>query len=144
MKALVTACAMGVAVSLAAEPQQFRARTETVEVHATVKLKNGTIAHDMTRDDFILLEDGKPREISVFSKSIQPLSVALVLDHSGSTATEFENVRLAAREFIGHLLFEDRASVSTLNWDCQPLTNDSRSLLSVLARELPSDWGSPV
>jgi len=144
MKVLVTACAMCVSVSLAALPQQFRASTETVEVHATVKLKNGTIAHDLTRDDFILLEDGKPREISVFSKSIQPLSVALVLDHSGSTATEFENVRFAAREFIGHLLFEDRASVGTLNWDCQPLTKDSRSLMSLLARDLPSDWGSPV
>jgi VWFA-related protein len=135
---------MGVAASLAAQPHQFRASTETVEVHATVKLKNGTIAHDMTRDDFILLEDGKPREISVFSKSIQPLSVALVLDHSGSTATEFENVRFAAREFIGHLLFEDRASVGTLNWDCQPFTKDSRSLMSLLARDLPADWGSPV
>jgi VWFA-related protein len=135
---------MGVVVSLAGQPQQFRASTETVEVHATVKLKNGTIAHDLTRDDFILLEDGKPREITVFSKSIQPLSVALVLDHSGSTQSEFQNVRMAAQEFIGHLLFGDRASIGTLNWDCQPLTTDSRALLSVLARDPPPDWGSPV
>jgi VWFA-related protein len=128
----------------AVQPQQFRASTETVEVHATVKLKNGTIAHDLTRDDFILLEDGKPREITVFSKSIQPLSVALVLDHSGSTQSEFYNVRMAAQEFVGHLLFGDRASISTLNWDCQPFTTNSRDLISVLARDPPADWGSPV
>ena len=86
-----------------APPVQFRSSADTVEVHATVKLKNGAIAHDLTKDDFELLEDGKPREITVFSRSIQPLSVAMVLDHSGSTAMEFANVRMAAQEFIAHL-----------------------------------------
>lgn len=145
MKFLIVACAIGVlGVSLGGGPQQFRASTETVEVHATVKLKNGTIAHDLTRDDFILLEDGKPREITVFSKSIQPLSVALVLDHSGSTVGEFQNVRMAAQEFVGHLLYGDRASITTLTWDCQSFTRDVRELMTVLTRDLPPDWGSPV
>jgi len=82
------------------------------------------MARDMTKDDFELREDGKPIEITVFSRSIQPLSVAMVLDHSGSTAMEFANVRMAAQEFLAHLLKGDRAAISTLTWDCQPFTDE--------------------
>ena len=142
------ACAFAVVAGwpLAAQqqPPQFRAATDTVDVHATVKLRNGAIADDLKREDFVLLEDGKEREISIFSKSIQPLSVSLVLDHSGSTTGEFENVRLAAQEFVGHLLMGDRAAVSTLTWNCQSFTSDPRDMLTVLRMELPIDYGSPV
>ena len=145
MGVLVPLCALAVAGASSFDaPQQFHARTEIVEVHATVKRMDGTIANDLTRADFILLEDGKPREITVFSKSTQPLSVALVLDRSGSTFGEFVNVRSAAQEFVGLLSVEDRASVSTLMWDCQPFTSDSRSLLSVLRMDFPRDVGSAI
>ena len=126
------------------KPIQFRSSADTVEVHATVKLKNGTIARDLVQDDFQLLEDGKPREITVFSKSIQPLSVAIVLDHSGSTAAQFDDVQAAGREFIGHLLRGDRAALSSLSWDCHDFTDDMNSLMNVLKAQLPPDRGSPI
>lgn len=138
---------LAAAVGLPAQttaPPQFRSSSDIVEVYATVKLRNGAIAHDMAKDDFELLEDGKVREIAVFSRSIQPLSVALVLDHSGSTSMEFGNVTVAAEEFVGHLLRGDRAAVSTLVWDCQEFTADTRALLTTLRMELPVDWGSPI
>ena len=139
------AVAASIAVALAGQaPIQFRSTSDIVEVHATVKLKNGTIAHDLTRDDFELREDGKPRAITVFSRSIQPLSVAMVLDHSGSTAMEFSNVRMAAQEFVAHLLRGDRSAISTLTWDCQPFTEDARTLITVLQLDLPGDFGSPI
>jgi VWFA-related protein len=125
-------------------PARFRSSSDTVEVHATVKLRNGTIARDLTKDDFELLEDGKTREITVFSKSVQPLSVALVLDHSGSTAPDFANVLVAAQEFVGHLLRGDRAAVSSLSWDCQPFTDNTSALMTVLRMRLPTDFGSPI
>jgi Ca-activated chloride channel family protein len=123
---------------------QFRASADVVEVYATVKLRNGTMARDLAREDFELREDGKPREITVFSRSVQPLSVALVLDHSGSTDAEFANVRAASQEFVTHLLRADRAAISTLSWDCQPFTGDTRALKTVLQTELPRDLGSPI
>lgn len=142
----MAAAALGVsAVVLAAQtPIQFRSSSDTVEVHATVKLKNGTIARDLEKGDFELLEDGKARDISVFSKSIQPLSVALVLDHSGSTAPQFDDVMAASQEFIGHLLRGDRASISSLVWDCHPFSEDMRSLMTILKMQLPADFGSPI
>jgi Ca-activated chloride channel family protein len=75
---------------------------------------------------------------------MQPVSVAFVLDNSGSVGPEFGNVTLAARDFLGYLVRDDRASISTLMWDCQPLTDDVRTLTTVLRMDLPLDWGSPV
>jgi len=140
--AIAAALSAGV-VSLAAQTQ-FRAGTDTVQVYATVKLKDGTIAHDLTREDFELRDDGKPREITVFSRSIQPLSVALVLDHSGSTDRDFEQVRFAAQDFVGRLLRADRASIRTLSWNCLDFTDDRRALLGMLRLQLPGDSGSPI
>lgn len=131
-------------MALLAPQAQFRSSTDVVEVYATVKLKNGTIAHDLTGEDFELFEDGKRRDITVFSQSIQPLSVALVLDHSGSTESQFQNVQMAAQEFVGRLLKGDRASISTLSWSCQPFTSESRDLMAVLRMMFPPDWGSPI
>lgn len=125
-------------------PIKFRSSSDTVEVHATVKLRNGTIARDLVKENFELYEDGKLREITVFSKSIQPLSVALVLDHSGSTDMQFDDVLAAAREFIGHLIRGDRAAVFTLTWDCHEFTDKHSSLLNVLRSPIPIDFGSPI
>jgi VWFA-related protein len=130
--------------SVLAGPAQFRSGTDIVEVHATVKLRTGAIAHDLTRDEFELREDGKIREIAVFSRSVQPLSVALVLDRSGSTDPDSDNIRMAAQEFVGRMLKGDRVSINTLMWDCQPFTDDPRLLLTFLRRNLPRDWGSPI
>ena len=132
------------AVTSLAQQAPFRAGADLVEVYATVKLKDGTIAHDLTREDFELGDDGKPREIAVFSRSIQPLSVALVLDHSGSTGPDFDTVRLAAQDFVTRLLRTDRAAIRTLTWACQAFTEDRMALIRVLRGHLPPDQGSPI
>jgi len=141
---LRTSVAIAAAVAALGVQAQFRSGTDLVDVYATVRLKTGVIASDLTREDFQLFEDGQPREIAVFSHSIQPLSVAMILDNSGSTVNEFSDIRLAAQEFVGRLLRADQTSISTLTWDCQDFTDDSRSLLTVLKMQLPPDWGSPI
>jgi len=123
---------------------QFRSRSDLVEVYATAVGRNGAGVHDLRGDEFQLYEDGKRREISVFSTMVQPLSVALVLDHSGSTDSEFVQVVQAAGEFIGRLFKEDRASVGTLVWDCAAFTSDRATLVGTLQRPLPKDFGSPI
>ena len=135
---------MSAVVLSAQTPIQFRSTADTVDVYATVKLKGGTIARDLDKEAFELYEDGKLREITIFSKSIQPLSVALVLDHSGSTAPQFDDVMGASQEFLGHLLLGDRASISSLVWDCHPFSGDMRSLMTILKMRLPPDYGSPI
>lgn len=141
---LLARAALFAAAATLLAPQQFRSKADIVDVYATVRLRDHTIKTDLVKGDFELLEDGKPVEIAVFSQGIQPLSVALILDHSGSTNTQFTDVTRAAQEFVGRLLKRDRASVMTLSWDCVPFTGDFRDVLSLLRMEIPGDFGSPV
>ena len=127
-----------------AQPPTFRSTSNIVDVHVTVRTRAGVFAQDLTKDDFELFEDGKKREIDVFSTELRPVSVAIVLDRSGSVDAEFENVTIAARDFLSVLLKGDRASVSTLAWDCQPLTDNLSAVTAALQRRLPDDEGSPI
>ncbi len=44
----------------------FRAKTELVLVNVTVRERNGNPVHDLKRDDFSILEDNKPQQVSSF------------------------------------------------------------------------------
>ena len=123
---------------------QFRTRSDIVQVYTTAMGRDGASVTDLRGDEFDLFEDGKRREIAVFSALVQPLSVAIVLDHSGSTDGEFAQVLQAAGAFIGRLFKEDRARVDTLAWDCVPFTGDRATLVQGLQSKLPKDPGSPI
>src|SRR5689334_515373 len=61
--------------------QSFQLRTDVDLVVVPVSVRSGDrIAGGLTKDDFILFEDGKPQEISNFSADPQPLSAAIVID----------------------------------------------------------------
>jgi Ca-activated chloride channel family protein len=141
---LFARAALLAATTVLVVPQQFHSKADFVDVYATVKLKDHTIKTDLVKEDFELFEDGKPVEIAVFSQGIQPLSVVLILDHSGSTQTQFGDVTRAAQEFVGRLLRHDRASVMSLTWDCLSFTDDGWQMLSLLRSQLPEDYGSPI
>ena len=52
------------------EPDQtFKFKTEPVEVRAVVTDRNGRLVEDLNKEDFELLEDGRPQEISFFAVS---------------------------------------------------------------------------
>jgi VWFA-related protein len=59
---------------------QFRARVDLVVVPASVRDNNGVLITGLGRDDFRVLEDGKPQGITDFSLDAQPLSVAILID----------------------------------------------------------------
>ena len=131
-------------LSYDSQQAQFRTRSEIVQVYATASGRNGAAVTDLRGDEFEVYEDGKRRDIAVFSALVQPLSVAIILDHSGSTAQEFAQVIQAAGSFIGRLFKEDRARVDTLGWDCVPFTADRATMIAGLQRDLPRDPGSPI
>src|SRR5580765_3342337 len=117
----VLACAPGAAVMAlvfgsplaGARAPKFRASLDVVEVYATVRTSDGAFASQLTRDDFELFDNGRPREITVFSSEVQPTAIAMLLDRSGSLAREAEQVSDAAVTFLGKLLPDDRVSLSS-------------------------------
>ena len=102
----------------------FRKATEIVPVHVTVRTNGGEIVRGLTAKDFEVFDNGSRREILTFSSDPLPVSVAILLDRSGSLDMYAHQVARAGDAFLDHLLPGDRVSVQTLATDCQPLTTD--------------------
>ena len=77
------ALASSVAVLADSQPV-FRSSVRTVPIYATALDGNGRLVADLTQDDFEVLDNGKPVEISSFSNDPQPFSAVIMLDTSAS------------------------------------------------------------
>src|SRR5271156_5366078 len=59
----------------------FSSDVKVVNVLATVRTKGGDIVADLTKDDFLLLEDNRPQAIKYFSRETNlPLILGLLVD----------------------------------------------------------------
>ena len=125
------------------QPQVFRSSVNLVPVFATVTNPDGSFARGLTKDDFTVLDNKVPQEITSFSVEAQTISVSVILDTSGSMAAALPRVFGAARAFLARLTPEDRAMVGSLFYVGPPLTAD-KSRLGTLLDMLPRDPGSPV
>ncbi len=86
--------------------------TGLVAISAVVKSKDGETKTGLTKDDFVLKQDGKQEPIQFFSRgSDLPLSLALMVDTSASQRTFIDDEALASDVFFETMLSrkEDRA-----------------------------------
>ena len=66
-------------------PPSFSTDVKVVNLFATVRDKKGDIVRDLTKNDFLLDEDGRPQTISYFSRETDlPLTLGLLIDTSMS------------------------------------------------------------
>src|SRR6266567_107322 len=83
----------------------FSAGVKVVNVFATVRDKKGQVVRDLTKDDFLLEEEGRPQTIRYFSQeSNLPLTVGLLIDTSGSTRRVLPEERSASEHFLRQVL----------------------------------------
>ena len=77
--------------SLTSAPQSvttIKVATRVVAISAVVKSKDGEFRGGLTKDDFVLKQDGKEEPIHYFSQGSElPLTLALMVDTSGSQRT---------------------------------------------------------
>ena len=106
-----------------------------MNVFATVrKGKDGPIVHNLTKDDFVLDEDGRPETIAYFSQeSNLPLTLGLLVDTSGSQRRVLNDERTASLKFFDQILREDRDLAFLIHFDfqvelLQDLTNSKQKL----------------
>src|SRR5262245_15528474 len=128
----------------AQQAAQFRSSIDTVEVHVTARNADGGFVRGLTKSDFEILDGGRRRDIVVFSADVQPITVALLVDRSGSVDEKWSELTVAAEAFVGALHPDDRAAVSTLSWDCLPFTRVRTALTAMLRSQVQSDIASPV
>ena len=101
-------CSTILAVSLtdlSAQQATFRAGTELVSLTATVTDRKGQFLTDLDRDDFEVLEDGKPQTLQQFARgddleSGPDLHIGLLFDTSGSMDADIKMSRSAAIKFL--------------------------------------------
>ena len=142
---VAVAVAAGAVTSIASQqaraPQRpvFRSQVQTVAVYATVNDREGRLVPDLTRDDFLVLDNGKPANLVVFSNEIQVITVAVLLDMSTSMIRRLLRVREASMAFVNALLPDDRVRVGTFGDEVAispHLTNNKALLTRVLEEEL--------
>jgi len=100
---------LGAATALWAQDAKFSTDVNVVTLFATVRDADGHIAKDLTRDDFVLLENGEPQTIRYFSReSDVPLTVGLLVDTSRSQINVLEPERRASYTFLDQMLRPDK------------------------------------
>lgn len=125
----------------AQEPDQpaFSSDVQVVNLLATVRNKKAEIINDLAKDDFSLLEDGRPQTIRYFSReSDLPLTIGLMVDTSMSQVHVLDAERGASYRFLDEVLRENKDQVFIMQFDLtvqtrQPLTGSRQALDSALA-----------
>ena len=141
--------ALLLAAGLNAQQQPtFRTGTRTVEIYATVTGGDGRLVPDLTRDDFEVLDNGRPQPITVFANTIQPITVVMMLDRSGSVVEDFGLVASGAEQFVDHLLPADEARIGSfsnrIQVDPREFTSDHDTLLDILRTQLQEPGPTPL
>lgn len=125
------------AASAAQEPT-FSTNVKVVSVLATVRDKRGDIIRNLGKDDFTLLEDGRPQTIRYFSReSDLPLTLGLLVDTSLSQTRVLEDERGASFRFLEQVLREGKDKAFIVQFDQvvltrQELTSSRKDLESAL------------
>ena len=100
------------ATSLLAEQQGvFRAGVITVPIYTTVTDKTGRLVPDLEEQHFEIFDNEKLQKTAFFRSDIQPVSVVIALDMSGSMIMNIELAKSAAEAFVLRLLPHDRARI---------------------------------
>ncbi len=145
--AICLVLAVLVAAAGTAGQPAFRTSVQTVAIHATVQDASGRLVPDLTRERFSVLDNGKPVEVTTFSSEVQPITVALMLDMSGSMMSRVLLVRESTLKFINALLPQDRARIGSFGNEISIspiLTGDKGILSRIVEEEFWPGGGTPL
>jgi Ca-activated chloride channel homolog len=129
---LSTLSSLGFLIALAAAGQQSTPNQEIyspplvsvnvdlVLLQATVSDPKGRLAPDLSREDFEIYENGVRQSIQSLRHEDVPVTVGLVVDHSGSMRPKLAEVTEAARTFVRSSNPQDRMFVVNFNERVSP------------------------
>ena len=83
--------------------------TQVVSLFATVTDRDGRLVPNLNRDDFQVFDNNELQPLVFFEDQIQPITVVVMLDTSGSMTASIPLLRAAAEQFLIRLLPDDAA-----------------------------------
>ena len=99
------------------EPGAFQISVDVslVVLEASIRDHDGHAVPQLKREDFEVFEDGRPQPIRLFRHGDTPVTVGLVIDHSGSMREKLEEVTAGARAFVRSSNSSDQMFVVNFN-----------------------------
>lgn len=134
------------AAAARAQDPVFRVDVKLVRVIATVKNNSGELIGGLGKEDFEIRDNGVAQEIAVFERRTeQPLSIALLIDTSASTAIKLEYEVESVQRFLRALLNEgtpeDAVALYSFNWETVLLSDFTRRIPKLEASLKPLKTG---
>jgi VWFA-related protein len=123
----------------------FKSGVDVVTITAAVRDGRGRVVRDLTREDFQVLDAGVPRQIRDFYAGEAPISLAILLDISGSMAVGGNMDR--ARQAVGFASAllkgdNDEAALFTFDEKLQEVVPFTKDVDRVKHRSLEGQpWG---
>ena len=112
---------VALALVLAGIQPTFKAGVDITTFGVTVTDRKGNIVTELSKDDFQILEDGKPQAIQYFARGEGETSPAmhlgLMLDASGSMQSDMKLAQSAAIKFLNMLPAAD--DITLVDFDTQ-------------------------
>ena len=104
---------------LPALAQDDAVKTFEVRLPVTVKDKKKNLVSGLTKNDFIVLEDGVPQEVTFFTteKSNPPVYVGVLMDTSSSTKGKLGFSKEAAMNFIYTVIQQRKDKAAFMTFD---------------------------
>ncbi len=123
----------GMPQELAAQGGTIKSQVTLVNLFATVRDKNKRIVPTLKQEDFRISEDNQDQKIAFFSREVAlPITLALLLDTSGSEQDMLAGIQDAGSQFISRIIRKgDEALVMSFDANVDLLSDftDERSQL---------------
>jgi Ca-activated chloride channel family protein len=132
---------------LVSAQQTFKTGTRTVAVYATVIDKSGRLVTNLNKENFTVFDNGKPQRLALFSNDPQPITMAAMLDTSGSMQFNVSLVRTATMALVSYLTPEDRVRLGTFGGRIAlspSFTNDGSELARFVWERMRPGGGTPL
>ncbi len=120
------------------EIQTIRVGTQLVNVLFSVTDKQNRHLNDITQDEVTVLEDGKPQSIFTFKREFDlPLTMAILIDVSGSERYVLPRLKEAAAHFINSVIRPGKDTAAIVKFEgeatlMQGLTSNPERLRKAL------------
>ena len=147
---LTLAASLVAVAALSGQGQQptFSAANRTVAVYATVTNAAGRLVPDLDRGHFEIFDNGKRQELTLFANDVQPITIVMLLDRSGSMKANFRLVEEAGEAFVRAMFPTDKARIGSFSnrvqIDPEDFTSDQGKLIDVLRHDLQDEGPTPL
>jgi len=103
------------AVLVAQQAPSFRTSSQTVPIYATVVDRTGRLVPDLLESHFEVFDNLKPQKLTLFKSDVQPITVVVMLDTSGSMTFNIELLKAATEQFVLRMLPADRVRIGSFS-----------------------------